>query len=124
MTTSYENLPGLAGYYFEDSYVLGITEDESRLAFALELVLTEDHPGYQPPKPGEMYCYRRGTLTFSGYQQLEWLERTSAAYTDVTGEIDHGNIDTFVRADGTYELAGDWGRVRVTGGRYDLVLTD
>src|SRR4051812_1962279 len=122
MTTSYEKLPGLAGFYFEDSYVLDITETPDTLSFALDLVLTQDHPDYRPPSPDEAYCYRHGTLTFSGFGQVEWLERSEANYTDVTGEIDHGNIDSFVSDGGSYLLAGDWGRVRITGGTYDVVL--
>lgn len=124
MSTSYEKLPGLAGFYFEDSYVLDITETPDTLSFAMDIVLTEDHPSYQPPRPDEAYCYRHGTLTFSGFREVEWLERSEASYTDVTGEVDHGNIDSFVSDGGSYRLVGDWGRVRITGGTYDVVLAD
>jgi hypothetical protein len=122
MTTSYEKLPGLAGFYFEDSYVLDITETPDTLSFALDIVLTEDHPAYRPPPPDEAYCYRHGTLTFAGFREVEWLERSEANYTDVTGEVDHGNIDSFVSDGGSYVLVGDWGRVRIAGGTYDVVL--
>jgi len=95
-----------------DSWVLGVYESDGVLSFDLEAVLTEQHPHWEPPKPGETYCYRRVALTFPGVRRIEWISRGGPPATDASGERDWGNIDTF-RGDGdTYQLTGDWGHVR------------
>jgi hypothetical protein len=58
----YKSFPGLAGVFLEDSYVLGISESSEQLVFHLDAVLTPEHPAYQPPRPGEHYCYANGSL--------------------------------------------------------------
>lgn len=113
MTTSYETLPGLAGVYLEDSYVLAIDEGPHSLAFRLEAVLTPDHPLYRDPRPGEQYCYVNATLTFSPASQVEWISRTGTSYRDADDEEDQGNIDYLNPEPGAYHLGGDWGEIRV-----------
>ncbi|MEJ7892352.1 MAG: hypothetical protein WKF94_06900 [Solirubrobacteraceae bacterium] len=111
---SYDTLPGLEHLYLEDSWVLGVHESATSLSFDLDAVLTEQHPRWHPPKPGEQYAYRRVALTFPAVRSLEWLSRGGPPATDASGERDRGNIDSFVvRDDGVYELDGDWGHVRV-----------
>lgn len=111
--TDYAEMPGLSGLYLEDSYVLGIAESAGRLRFSMSAVLTPEHPAYRDPLPGEQYCYADGALVFSGVAHTDWLERSTQRYVDATGETDLGNIDSLTSADGTYEVAGDWGRVRI-----------
>lgn len=111
---SYERLPGLEHLYLEDSWVLGVYESDVSLSFDLDAVLTEQHPQWHPPRPGEQYAYRRMALTFPSVRSVEWLSRGGPPATDASGKRDWGNIDSFVaRDDGTYELEGDWGHVRV-----------
>jgi hypothetical protein len=108
----YEEIAGLEDVRLEDSWVLGVYESDASLSFDLETVLTERHPEWEPPKPGEMYCYRRTALIFPNVRGVEWVERGTRPATDATGEEDWGHIDTFTAEDGRYELTGDWGRVR------------
>lgn len=124
MSQPYDTLPGMDAVYLEDSYVLDIAQDDHELRFDLELVLTPNHPEYRPPGRDEAHCYRRATLTFTGYREAVWADRTGAVFTDATGETDRGNIDTFTAEDDTYRLSGDWGAVTIHGGRYELRLTD
>jgi hypothetical protein len=49
--TEYAELPGLSGYYFEDSYVLGIEEKLNELTFRLDVVLTKEHAYRWTAKP-------------------------------------------------------------------------
>lgn len=111
--TDYAEMPGLSDLYLEDSYVLDIAESAGRLTFSMSAVLTPEHPAYRDPLPGEQYCYADGALVFSGVTHTDWLERSTQRYVDATGETDLGNIDSLTSADGTYEVAGDWGRVRI-----------
>lgn len=108
----YAKFSGLADIYLEDSYVLEILEEPGKLTFKLDAVLTPENPAYQPPRPGEQYCYRTGRLVFPDAVRVSWLERTGRQFTDATGEHDLGNVDALTR-DGTFLVAeGDWGRVR------------
>ena len=67
--------------------------------------------------PGEQYCYAYGALVFSDVAHTKWLERSTQRYVDATGETDLGNIDSLTSVDGRYEVAGDWGRVRIRWAR-------
>jgi hypothetical protein len=118
--SGYEEIAGLDNVYLEESWVLGVYESDDDLTFDLEVVLTDGHPQWEPPKPGEMYCYRRTALTFSNVRGIEWLERGTRPATDATGSEDWGHIDTFVADGGRYELTGDWGRVRFSSERPQL----
>jgi len=85
---NYASLPGLEHLYLEDSWVLGVYESDGVLNFDLEAVLTEQHPYWEPPKPGEMYCYGRVALTFPGVRSIEWISRGGRPATDASGERD------------------------------------
>ena len=100
----YAQIAGLENVYLEDSWVLGVHESDGGLSFDLEAVLTEGHPQWNQPKPGEVYCYRRLALIFPSVRGVEWIERGTRPATDATGEQDWGHIDTFV-GDGS-ERAG------------------
>jgi hypothetical protein len=55
---------------------------------------------------------------------IEWFDRRRIGFVDSTGDLDYGNIDSFVRVDGAYTLSGDWGRVIIRGGEVEAVITD
>ncbi|KEI43746.1 hypothetical protein [Saccharopolyspora rectivirgula] len=121
---NYFELPEFAGIYLEDSYVLGITEESGVLEFSVDFVLTESHPRYRPPRPGEQNCYVTGALTFEAGAKVEWIERTGQVYTDAAGEEDLGNIDYLLLEDGHWRAGGDWGEVVVHTDRPPRVTLD
>ena len=109
----YYQLRGFEYVYLEDSYVLDIQINPSSVEFSLSVVLTEQHPLYEPPLPGERYCHRRGLLRFPNVERVKWLEKSMRPYTDATGTVDYGNIDEFYLADENYYLSGDWGSLEI-----------
>jgi hypothetical protein len=110
----YEAVSALEHIYLEDSFVLGIHEDAQAIFFDLDVVLTEKHSSYAPPKSGERYCYCRVRLSFSGHVKPIWLKRNlSSRSTDANGEVDYGEIDIFECLEGCYRLAGSWGEVKI-----------
>ena len=109
----YHYLPGFENVYLEDTYVLDIVEEPTRLIFTLDVVLTEGHPLYQVPSIEEQYCYRKALLEFSGIKKIMWISRHLQPFTDATGSVDYGNIDIFYKSDFTYHLEGDWGSVDI-----------
>jgi hypothetical protein len=106
----HEAFSDLAGVYLEDSWVLELAQTDHELAFRIDAVLTPAHPGYEPAKPGEQHCYRRGWLRVRGDQIDTHLSGSSPA-TDATGEEDYGNVDAFVfdPTNDHWLLEGDWG---------------
>lgn len=121
---NYYEFPMLCNIYLEDSYVLAINEEVNSLDFELDAVLTEKHSKYEKPRAGEYYCYRRASLRFSDVETLEWVERQFFAFSDAAGEIDYGNIDSFNCAGEWCLLSGDWGRVKIKGGRIEVIFAD
>lgn len=118
----YTDIKGFGHVYLEDSWVLGITARPGQFELRLELVLTESHPAYAPPLPGEQYCYRRGRLQFLGVKQLTWEDQGAPAARDASEEPDYGNIDTFAWDDQTFHLEGSWGRACVHADRAVIEL--
>lgn len=120
----YYQIQELSGVYLEDSYVLAIHECDDRLIIDLDAVLTESHPSYEIPKDGDQYCYRRAQLSFSGVNSVEWSRKRFTKFTDAAGEVDYGNIDSFLKDGDCYSLAGDWGSVRIRCSSIELALVD
>lgn len=97
--------------YLEDSFVLGIDESEKQVSFTLEMVLTEDHPMYSPPRKDEQYCCKKGKIVFQDLKGVRWLNKNMQPFTDANESKDYGNIDSFELSSEGYHLLGDWGEV-------------
>lgn len=118
----YVRIPTFDGLYLGDSYVLSISTEPQEIAFAMELVLEESHPLYAPPKPGEHHCYRKGTILFTGFTGMRFNPSGAPPLVDPDGTTDLGNIDSFGQIGDSYVLDGEWGSLRVIGGKADVVL--
>ena len=113
----------LRDVYLEDSWVLALRQVDGQLTFDLDAVLTESHPRYQVPKPGEQYDYLRAELVVTGEDVLLELSGAQPA-RDATGQTDIGHIDAWhTDAAGWSTLEGDWGSACVLGARVRLSLT-
>ncbi|WP_102868647.1 hypothetical protein [Pseudovibrio exalbescens] len=111
--SNYSKIPALEYLYLEDSYVLGIVSTDDTIEFKMEFVLIQDHPLYCDPQPGEQYCYKRGRLKFANIQNVREFLRTNSRAIDATGEVDFGNIDSFVSQKQRYVLEGEWGKLDI-----------
>lgn len=123
MMRPYSDLPSLAGLLLEESYVLDIEAHPGRIVFAMDLVLTVDHPEYRAPLPGEQYCYRKGELRFQDVTRSTWVGQGQPPARDASGEIDYGHIDAFEWDGSGSLLEGGWGRMEVLADRVEVVLT-
>lgn len=81
----------------------------------LELIVTENHFLYQKPFPNELYCYRKAQISFSNVESVSWSNKIKQPSTDASGETDFGNIDEFFSIDGTYNIIGELGEVKIIG---------
>ncbi|WP_206510407.1 hypothetical protein C5142_23005 [Rhodococcus sp. BGS-1C] len=113
LNNNYSQLRGLAGVYLQDSYVLSISQAPGEFTFVLDAVLTPESTRYEPPKPGEQYCYARGRLVFADANDIKWVARSTGRYIDANGAVDLGNIDSLRFEQGVYKAEGDWGRVEI-----------
>jgi hypothetical protein len=121
----YETFKTLAEVYLEDSWVLKVDERGDALVFDLEAVLMERHTLYEPPRPGEMYCYRRGLLVVRSPQPILFRRSGNPPTVDPDGEQDYGNIDTFTPVgdeSSAWEFTGDWGEALVVRPKVELNL--
>ncbi len=109
--SNYFEIEGLENFYFEDSFVLKIEESKYELTFLLDLVLKEEHPLYSDPKDDEQYCYKKARLIFRECEEINWIEKINSKFSDKSGEVDLGNIDSFRKDDKENHLEGDWGEV-------------
>lgn len=119
MKPYYEVFPSLQYLYFEDSYVLGIVEQDPHLIFLMDAVLTEGHPSYAPPLPENHYCFKRLAIRFEGVSNVRWgASRFGEAYsTDSDGTVDYGNMDTLLLTETQAYAEGSWGEVAFTFSR-------
>ncbi len=109
----YSEKSGLENLYLEDSFVLSVDGSEKEVCFRVEFVLTENHPKYSPPNPGEQYCYRLGEICFSGIRKVKKCN-VKKILDKGAGQIhDLGNIDVFLWRGDRYFLSGDWGELDI-----------
>lgn len=113
MKKNYYELPNFENIYLEDSHVLDLLIMPLKLTIDLEVVLTENHFLYQKPLPGEQYCYRKARITFLNIESLSWKEKIKQPFKDASGEIDYGNIDSFIFSEKTYKIVGDIGEIEI-----------
>ena len=113
MKLDYYSIEEFENIYLEDSYVLQIRTNSNSAEFLLEVVLTENHPLYNPPKQNEQYCYKKAELSFPTVTEIIWVEVNIIPSKDANGEVDFGNIDLFFYNDQYYELCGDWGELKI-----------
>jgi hypothetical protein len=112
----YSELPGLDGYFFEDSWVLDIAVTDRTAVVLVEAVLTPEHPNFGPPRPGEQHRYERIELRFTDADAVRFEASFAPPAVGATGETDLGNIDMFgVGEEGAFLLEGAWGVLELDG---------
>lgn len=122
--SSYTDISGFEDVYLEDSWVLDIAVLPGMVTLEVEAVLLESHPAYEQPRPGEAYCYRRGTIRFNGVAAVTWTGQGDVVpAVDASGEQDFGSVDAFEVSEGQYVLEGDFGRLEVSSDPPVLELT-
>lgn len=109
----YWDLQGFEQLYLEDSYVWGVEETSEAFILRMLLVLREGHAEWRPPLPNQQYCYRDGQIRFEHPTDVDWVERTFEATTNLDGSVDYGNVHA-IEADGQmFRIYADFGQVRL-----------
>ncbi len=121
---NYTLIPSLSKVVLEESWVLGIEARPGILTFTLDMVLTDKHPRYHPPRPGNQFCYLTGTVKFVGATALTWLNQGARPSRDANSELDYGNIDALVFEGDHYQLEGSWGEIVVVATELEVTYDD
>ena len=118
------DIPALAGFRLEDSYVLDLVTLDTAVVFVVDLAITPEHPEYQQPGAGEQLSFRRARLEVSGARTVHWVERVMRGFTDATGEVDFGCIDSWRLKGELSVITGDWGVLEIDGGTVVVELLE
>ena len=102
-----DHLAALDGLYLEDSYLLGLIAEGSRLRFRILFALTGDHPSYRPPLPQEQHCYRQGDIVVDDITILSQRGGTRPnIIRDLNGTFDFGSVWLYA-TDGVYFFSSE-----------------
>ena len=89
----------------------------------VDLLLTDEHPFYEKPRPAEKVCIRPAIIEFPFCESLSVDGRTAGSNAEVADELGHGPIESLRRlANGRYEICGPFGTVLVNAERPILKL--
>ncbi|GAB6264492.1 hypothetical protein [Photobacterium sp. R1] len=106
------------GIDLNDSFVLDWSCENNCLSFELEASVWPESKYYVEPKLNEYTCYRKAVLQFANTVSVSGLKPKSTVMssTVLDGSSDYGNIDTLQVVDGGFELTGDFGNLKISGG--------
>ena len=102
--------PRFKGIDFERSYLLGVIYDDESLTLEMDFNLSETHPEYTAPQPGEEGSYRGGFIRFA---DIEDLQIDKAPPAKAGEQVDY-SIVYAVSGDGrNFEFSSGWGEIKV-----------
>ena len=108
----------MEGIELQDSFVLDWSANDSELIFQIEASIWPSSIHYVEPKQSEYTCYKRGSIRFLTFDSISGLKDKLEVkqYSDATGELDYGNIDSLSATPNGFSIIGDFGNVLITGG--------
>ena len=119
------NVSDLENIDFQNSFILDWRMEGSDLVFDIEACLTQDHPSYVTPKPGEAMCWALGRLVFDSPAGIHGLKdkKQVRSTTDQDGSRDYGEIEVLAMdATGEWRMVGEFGEVTISGATISLTL--
>ncbi len=120
---NYTHLPDLNEIVLEESWVLAITVKACHVRFAIEAVLTDSHPLYEPHHTGEQFCYKKSIWEFQDVRSVVWTMRNKPAI-DANGEYDYGHFDEVNIEPPSYTILGDFGAMTIISSEPRLTILD
>ena len=97
------NEDGVQNIIFEDSFVLDIKEEKTRITIKLDALIKD--------QDGNLKDHNIG-LVFNNIDKYEWVQkRMKPIYGKNDEEIDYGEIDNFSYNENRYIISGEWGEI-------------
>jgi len=110
--------PRFDGIDFERSFLTGVIYDDESLSLEMDFHVTEGHPRYTAPQPGEDGCYRGGYIRFGDIDDLQ-IDKAKP----VDGKDEDYSVIYSVAGDGQkFEFSCGWGEIKVAAGSVRLAL--
>ncbi len=107
----------------DHSYVLSWHIEQETLVVDVDVLLTEEHPFFETPRPSEKQCIRPAVIEFPYCEKVETEEKDVSGLASIVASLSLGKISNLSRLeDGRYEIEGEFGRVAVTAERPILRL--
>ena len=114
----WRQLREFAGVDVSKSFVLSWRMEGETVLIDVDRHLLPEHPFYEKPRPKEKVCIRPAVIEFAYCEALQHDGSDTENISDVAAGIGHGAIETLRRrADGHYELQGDFGNVVIDAER-------
>ncbi len=121
--TDWRQLREFAGVDLTNSFVLSWHAEAGALLVDVDVCLLPEHAFYEKPRPAEKACIRPAYVEFPHCEGLGLNGEFESDTFDIAGNIGHGGISGFCRrADGRYEISGEFGTVLVDAERPILRL--
>jgi hypothetical protein len=121
---SWRKLREFADVDLTKSFVLGWQAEAGTLMVDVDLLLEPDHPFYEKPRPAEKICIRPAIFEFSLCESIV-SDRADlkGSLPDIASALEIGRIEDLRRySDGSYEIRGEFGTVRIDAERPILKL--
>lgn len=124
LAMEWTELSDFKGIDLNDSFVLGWEQSTDKLEFSLEASIWPQSTYYITPKQNEHTCYRKATLTFSSIDEVNGLRSMESVKPtiDPDGTSDYGNIDSLIQNSNGYSIVGEFGSVKILGGKLEFKI--
>lgn len=123
-TVDWRKLREFAAVDLTSSFVLSWHFESDTLFIDSDILLLPDHPFYEKPRPAEKVCIRPAIIEFPFCMDVS-LDGSSGSHNlgAFVDDLGHGAISGMQRrADGCYEIRGDFGTVNIEAERPVLKL--
>jgi len=112
------------GRDFNDSFVLGWCANDAEIILTIEASLWPESPHYLKPNSEEYTCYRKCKIKFTNFHSYSGLSEQSTLnpIKDLDDSLDYGNIDTFIKTNHGFQVAGEFGNLNIVNGNVELTF--
>lgn len=122
--TDWRELREFAAVDLQRSFILSWYVEAQILMIDIDVLLTDEHPFYEKPRPAEKLCIRPAVIEFPFCDAISVDGKsgdspgTGGSPGVVAENLGHGAIEALQRlADGRYEIRGEFGRVLINAER-------
>jgi hypothetical protein len=121
--TDWRQLREFAAVDLNKSFILSWYVESDILMIDIDVLLTEEHPIYEKPRPAEKVCIRPAIIEFPYCEEISVGDIIGESIGKTAESLGHGAIEGLQRLeDGRYEISGNFGTVLITSERPSLRL--
>jgi hypothetical protein len=124
MAMNWTEIAHFKGIDLNDSFVLGWEFNKDQLTLKIEASIWPQSKYYTKPKNDEFTCYRNAQISFYGVKNIEGLLSIQSVKPtiDPDGSADYGNIESLAKTNNGFNLSGEFGVVKITGGELNFEI--